>query len=152
MRRNDPIKAVREIRNLLADGRRNYLAMAHRVNDEKARTLLKEIGNGHDLLEHELERSTGGLRGTNKAPKATVYGTMERIWLTVRDVVNNTDELTVLADCEYQERSLMNRYVELLGSMSLDERIRAILMRQYGELEENVLRVRSIRAGMENLA
>lgn len=152
MRRNDPIKAVREIRNLLADGRRNYLAMAHRVNDEKARTLLKEIGNGHDLLEHELERSTGGLGVTNKAPKATVYGTMERIWLTVRDVVNNTDELTVLADCEYQERSLMNRYVELLGSMSLDERIRAILMRQYGELEENVFRVRSIRAGMENLA
>ncbi|MCO6482391.1 MAG: PA2169 family four-helix-bundle protein [Flavobacteriales bacterium] len=152
MRRNDPIKAVREIRNLLADGRRNYLAMAHRVNDEKARTLLKEIGNGHDLLEHELERSTGGLGGTNKATKATVYGTMERIWLTVRDVVNNTDELTVLADCEYQERNLMNRYVELLGSMSLDERIRAILMRQYGELEENVLRVRSIRAGMENLA
>lgn len=149
MHTEEQYKAVQEIHDLLADSRKNYKAAAHRSGDEHVKQLLLRISEERNVLERELAQDLLEHGPRDPIGDGTLGGTVQRVLLTFRDLINSTSEVNVLVECERQEGDLLGRYTHVLNSVDLNEGTRALLTRQYAELERNMHAITQTRESLE---
>lgn len=151
MHTEEQFKWLQEIHDLLADSRKTYNAIAHRVDDPQVKELLLRISSERANMESEVAQDLVQHDPTQKPGNGTVAGTVQRVMLTFRDILNDTNEVNVLVECERQDSALLGRYTEVLNTMDLNEASRATLARQYAELEQDLHQVIATREAMEDV-
>lgn len=151
MHTEEQYKWLQEIHDLLADSRKTYNAISHRVDDAHVKELLLRISSKRANMESEVAQDLVQHDPTEKLGNGTVAGTVQRVLLTFRDILNDTNEVNVLVECERQDSELLGRYTQVLNSMDLNEASRATLARQYAELEQDLHQVITTREAMEDV-
>lgn len=116
----DRLTAIRRIQDLLADSRKEYEAAAHRVHDERTKSLLQRIGSSRAALEGEFADDMQRLDPGAQAGDGTVGGTLHRVLLGARDAVNSTSDVNVLVECERLDADLLSQYDEVLSDHGPD--------------------------------
>ena len=149
MHTEEQFRSIQELHDLLADSRKNYKAIAHRVEDERVKQMLLRISSERAALETELAQDLVQHDPYDKPDNGTARGTIHRAMLTFRDILNNTDEVNELAECERQDSELLDRYTAVLNSMYLNEASRGTLAGQCAEVEKDLQHVTQTREGME---
>ena len=149
MHTEEQFKWLQEIHDLLADSRKNYNAIAQRVDDTQVKELLLRISSDRANMQNELAQDLVQHDPHNMPGDGTVGGTLHRVMLTFRDILNNTSEVNVLVECQRQDSELLGRYTEVLDSTDLNEASRATLARQYSEVQQHLEQVIRTREAME---
>lgn len=151
MHTDEQFRSIQEIHDLLADSRKDYKATAQRVDDQQVKQLLLRISSQRTALESELAQDLVQHDPRAKPGSGTMAGTIHRVALKFRDMLNNTSEVNVLVECERQELDLLRRYQKVLNSIDLNEASRATLARQYAEIERNLHEITETRQALESV-
>ena len=149
MHTEEQFKSIQEIHDLLIDSCKNYKATSQRVDDDRVKALLLQISSERTSMASELAQDLIQHDPHDKPSNGTVGGSIHRILLTFRDILNNTNEVNILVECERQDSELLGRYGEVLNTIDLIEASRATLTRQYSEVEKSLHQVTATREAME---
>ena len=141
--------AIQEIHDLLVDSCKSYKTTSQRVDDDRAKALLLQISSKRKTMASELAQDLMQHDPYDKPRHGTLGGSIHRILLTFRDILNNTNEVNILVECEGQDSELLGRYTKVLDTIDLNEATRGTLSRQYLDIEQTLHQVAASRGSME---
>src|SRR5688572_12923293 len=117
---------LKDICGLLIDSKLGYADTAKRADDPRLQELLDGISASRvaviTLLSGTLEQQGGA------APRSgTFKASLHRLWIAVRDVLSNTDDLNMVNECLRGESYLIGRVDEAMKDPALRPEVRAML-------------------------
>lgn len=132
-----------EVCELLIDSKLGYGDAARRANDPRLKRLLSDIGGSRigmiATVANTIERS-----GRYVPQSGTFKGTLHRVWMAVRDILSNTDDVNMVAECERGESYLIGKYDQTLKLPELPEDLRTLLRRQRVDLMSNLSAIQAV--------
>lgn len=149
MHTEEQFTSIQQIRDLLFDGRKQYEAIAQRIDGTDLSELLHQVGATREGMARELALDLVQHDPQDRGEGGTVGGALHRMLMTVRDLINNTSDVNLLVECQRQDEALLSRYAQVLDTVDLNEASRATLARQCAEVEAQVQRIVAAREQME---
>lgn len=150
MHSEEQYAVIQHIRELLNDSRKHAIAIAQRTEGIEVRQFLLDVAAERKAMAQELARDL--LQHDPRTGRTgTVAGSIRRVLLTVRDLINNTSEVNMLVTCERQDADLLSEYAEVLDSADLNESSRATLARQCTAVEAQLQRTVRMRRALETV-
>ena len=148
MHTDEQFASIQEIHDLPPIAGRTIRPLQKRGRSAGKQLLLSSVPN----VPHLRGIGTGPGNTTRVKPgSGTMAGTIHRVALKFRDMLNNTSEVNVLVECERQELDLLRRYQKVLNTIDLNEASRATLARQYAEIERNLHEITETRQALESV-
>lgn len=127
----------------MIDSKLGYGDTARRTDDPRLMDLLESIS--HDRIGKVSTLSnTLQDRGVKPPHSGTFKGTLHRVWIALRDVVSNTNDVNMVSECLRGESYLIGRIDEAMKDQEVEQDVKAILKVQREKLMENLDRIRSL--------
>jgi uncharacterized protein (TIGR02284 family) len=95
-------------------------------------------------LQAEVRRLGGDPEQTG-----SVAATLHRGWINLKSAMTGEDETAVLAECERGEDSAVSNYQSALATDDLPADVRAVIERQYVQVQEAHDRIRNLEHATE---
>jgi uncharacterized protein (TIGR02284 family) len=145
--------AISTLNNLIEtckDGQNGYQTAAEGVTNSELKTLfgtysLQRAGFAGEL-QNEVRRLGGDPENTG-----SVAATLHRGWINVKSAVTGADEAAIIAECERGEDSAVKNYKEAAGE-ELPADLKAIVEKQYAQVQEAHDRIRALKGGSGGVA
>ena len=134
---------LRDICELLIDSRLGYGDAAGRANDPRLHDLLAGIGETRLAMIANVSNRIGHM-GAPVPHNGTFKGTIHRAWMAIRDLLSNTHDVNMIAECHRGESYLIGKYDAALRDGALPEDVRTLLSGQRVELMANLMEIRSL--------
>lgn len=132
-----------ELCELLIDSKLGYGDASRRADDVRLKRLLANIGESRIAMiasvANAMERS-----GWKVPHNGTFRGTLHRVWMAVRDIISNTDDVNMISECERGESYLVGKYDQCINLAGSTEEIRSMLVGQRADLMANLMEIRSV--------
>ena len=141
---NDNVISV--LNNLIEtckDGQNGFQTAAEGVKRSEFKSLFYQYSQQRAQFAGELQTEVRRLGG--EAEKTgSIAATLHRGWINIKSAVTGEDENAVLAECERGEDSAVSNYKDALADANLPTDVRAIVERQYAEVQEAHDRIRNL--------
>jgi uncharacterized protein (TIGR02284 family) len=134
---------LQDLLQTLRDREQGYRTARDGVKDAQLRQLFDAYVQQSVRFERELETELRQ-RGDGREPGGTLAGAAFRGWMNVKAALTGHDEHAVLAECERGEDVAVEHYQRVLRHPLPDD-LRALVARQWSELEQAHTRIRSLR-------
>ena len=125
------------------DGQNGYQTAADGVRNSELKSLFYAYGQERAGFVGELQDEVRRLGG-DPENTGSVAATLHRGWINIKSAVTGEDEAAVLAECERGEDSAVSNYKDALADANLPTDVRAIIERQYAQVQEAHDRVRNL--------
>lgn len=149
MERNDAIKELNDLHELLADGRKGYHETARKVDHPQLAELLERLSRQRDSMQAEMARVIRRLRPDDRLQDGTVKGDLHRAWIDIRETLGTADNTNMLNECERGENYILQRYDEVIADHDVDASTRQLLNIHREQIRENLAMVKTLRKSME---
>ena len=147
---NDQVIAtLNELIETCRDGQEGFRTAAEGVTRSELKTLFHDIARQRALFVGELQTEVRRLGG-DPEKAGSVAATLHRGWINIKSAVTGEDETAVLAECERGEDSAVSNYKDALADVNLPADVRAIVERQYAQVQEAHDRVRNLERATES--
>lgn len=125
------------------DGQNGFQTASDGVKNSELKTLFANYAQQRAKFVGELQ---GEVRRLGGDPENTgsVAASLHRGWIDIKSTVTGSDDTATLSECERGEDSAVSNYKDALEE-DLPANIRAIVERQYAEVQEAHNRIRSLR-------
>ena len=140
------ISPLKELHELLGDGRRGYQEAASKMSTPSSAELLEAISEEHRCMQNDLAEALQhhGPRSI-KLDHSTLKGNLHRMWMNLRKATAGTDQ-SLLAECERGERFLLDRYSDLLQGTKPPATIVRLLREQMARIDEMLFTIQQLRS------
>ncbi len=136
-------KYLKGICELLIDSKLGYSDTARRADDPRLQDLLARIAESRVGMISVLSNTLEDL-GISPPVSGTFRGTLHRVWIAIRDVVSNTDDVNMVSECERGESYLIGRVDEALMDDSVRTEVKTLLRVKRQTMMDNLMRIRSM--------
>ena len=146
---NDNVISV--LNNLIEtckDGQNGFQTAAEGVTRSDVKSLFYQYSQQRAQFAGELQDEVRRLGG-DPTETGSVAATLHRGWIDIKSAVTGADENAVLAECERGEDSAVANYKDALADQSLPADVRAIVERQYAQVQEAHDRIRNLERATE---
>jgi uncharacterized protein (TIGR02284 family) len=143
----ETVDLLNDLLQTCRDREQGYRAARDGIKDETLRRLFDSYVQQSVRFARELETAIHE-RGEAREPGGTLAGAAFRGWMNVKAALTGGEERAVLAECERGEDVVVEHYQRALRH-PLPEDARAIIARQWSELEQAHTRIRSLRDAEE---
>ena len=125
------------------DGQNGFQTASDGVKNSELKTLFANYAQQRAKFVGELQ---GEVRRLGGDPENTgsVAASLHRGWIDIKSTVTGSDDTATLSECERGEDSAVSNYKDALEE-DLPANIRAIVERQFTEVQEAHNRIRSLR-------
>lgn len=138
---------LKDICELLIDSKLGYSETSKRTDDPRLMDLLNSISHDRigkiSTLSNKLED-----RGVKPPRSGTFKGTLHRVWIAMRDVILNTDDVNMVSECLKGEAYLVGRVDEALKHEEVDQEVKGLLKGQREMLMANLDHIQSLDLAM----
>jgi uncharacterized protein (TIGR02284 family) len=146
---NDNVISV--LNNLIEtckDGQNGFQTAAEGVKRSDVKSLFYQYSQQRAQFAGELQTEVRRLGG-DPEKAGSVAATLHRGWINIKSAVTGEDENAVLAECERGEDSAVSNYKDALADANLPADVRAIVERQYAQVQEAHDRIRNLERATE---
>lgn len=140
-------RVTKDLIETLKDGKEGFASAADRLADTEWSHLAPEFRRFADQRAQfaaELE-SLAASYGDDIDESGSIAGTAHRAWMAVKDTFSGSDPEGVLDAAEQGEDHAISEYQKALDSDDLSAELRAVVQRQFAEIQAAHNRVRSLR-------
>lgn len=134
---------LNEMCALLIDSKLGYMDAARRANDPRLKKLLANISDARlgmvATVSNLIDRT-----GARIPFKGTFKGSLHRVWMAVRDIISNTADVNMIAECERGESYLVGKYDEAVHHGGFSADLLSTISRQREELMSNIMQIRTL--------
>lgn len=134
---------LKEICELLIDSKLGYSDISMRTDDPRLTDLLSNIAKDRigkiSMVSNKLAD-----RDVQPPSSGTFKGTLHRVWIAVRDVLSNADDVNMISECLRGESFLIGRFDEALNDEGVGQEVKALLKDQREMLMANLDRIQSL--------
>jgi len=139
----DAISALNDLIETCHDGENGFRAAAEGLKSSQLQMLFSAYARQRSQFAVELQQEVRRLGGD--AEKAgSMAGGLHRIWANIKSVVSGGSEPEIVSEAERGEDQAVKSYREALGA-NLPENTRAIVARQFRQVQEAHDRIRSLQ-------
>jgi uncharacterized protein (TIGR02284 family) len=141
---NDNVISV--LNNLIAtckDGQNGFQTAAEGIKRSDIKSLFYQYSQQRAQFAGELQAEVLRLGG-DPEQTGSVAATLHRGWINIKSAVTGEDENAVLAECERGEDSAVANYKDALADANLPADARAVVERQYAQVQEAHDRIRNL--------
>ncbi|HYP02011.1 MAG TPA: PA2169 family four-helix-bundle protein [Pyrinomonadaceae bacterium] len=142
---NDEVISV--LNNLIEtckDGQNGFQTAAEGITRSDVKSLFYQYSQQRAQFAGELQDEVRRLGG-DPEQTGSVAATLHRGWINIKSAVTGADENAVLAECERGEDAAVSNYKDALAAdRNLPADVRAILERQYAQVQEAHDRIRNL--------
>jgi uncharacterized protein (TIGR02284 family) len=125
------------------DGQNGFQTASEGVKNSELKTLFANYSQQRAKFVGELQTEVRRLGG-DPENTGSVAATLHRGWIDIKSAVTGSDDTATLSECERGEDSAVSNYKDALEE-DLPANIRAIVERQFAEVQEAHNRIRSLR-------
>ena len=125
------------------DGQNGFQTAAEGVKRSDIKSLFYQYAQQRAKFAGELQAEVLRLGG-DPEKTGSVAATLHRGWINIKSAVTGEDENAVLAEAERGEDSAVASYKDALADANLPADVRAIVERQYAQVQEAHDRVRNL--------
>ena len=143
-------KYLKDICELLIDSKLGYSDTARRADDPRLQDLLGRIGESRVGMISVLSNTLEDL-GIRPPLSGTFKGTLHRIWIGLRDLISNTDDVNMVSECERGESYLIGRVDEALKDESVRAEVKTLLLAKRQVMMDNLMRIRSMNMAISEV-
>ena len=147
----DNDNAISVLNNLIEtckDGQDGFQTAAEGVKRSDIKSLFYQYSQQRAQFAGELQTEVRRLGG--EAEKTgSVAATLHRGWINMKSAVTGEDENAVLAECERGEDSAVSNYKDALADQNLPADVRAVVERQYAQVQDAHDRIRNLERATE---
>ena len=147
----DNDNAISVLNNLIEtckDGQNGFQTAAEGVTRSDIKSLFYQYSQQRAQFAGELQTEVTRLGG-DATTTGSVAATLHRGWINIKSAVTGEDENAVLAECERGEDSAVSNYKDALADTNLPSDVRAIVERQYAQVQEAHDRIRNLERATE---
>jgi uncharacterized protein (TIGR02284 family) len=144
MAENDNVISV--LNNLIEtckDGQNGFQTAAEGIARSEFKSLFYQYSQQRAQFAGELQAEVRRLGG-DPEQTGSVAATLHRGWINIKSAVTGEDVNAVLAECERGEDSAVSNYRDALADANLPTDVRAVIERQYAEVQEAHDRIRNL--------
>ena len=145
MDRNDEIKKMNDLHELLADSRKGYHEAAEKVDSPQLGQFLQRLSAQRDSMQTELAGEIRRFKNDDRLQDGTVKGTLHRAWMDIRDALGASDDINMLDECERGEKYLVERFDEVLNNADIAPTSKQLVSIQRQQVQENLAQVKGLR-------
>ncbi len=149
MDRNDEIKEMNDLHELMADSRKGYHEAAEKVRSPQLVQLFQRLSAQRDSMQTELASEIRRFKPDDRLQDGTVKGNLHRAWMDIREALGSSDDVNMLNECERGEKYLVQRFETVLKNPGIAPTSKHLLATQRQQLEENLAEVESLRETMK---
>ncbi|HJR08914.1 MAG TPA: PA2169 family four-helix-bundle protein [Pyrinomonadaceae bacterium] len=142
----DNDNAISVLNNLIEtckDGQNGFQTAAEGITRSDVKSLFYQYSQQRAQFAGELQNEVLRLGG-DPTETGSVAATLHRGWIDIKSAVTGADENAVLAECERGEDSAVSNYKDALADENLPSDVRAIVERQYAQVQEAHDRIRNL--------
>ncbi|HLL72679.1 MAG TPA: PA2169 family four-helix-bundle protein [Pyrinomonadaceae bacterium] len=146
---NDNVISV--LNNLIEtckDGQNGFQTAAEGVTRSDVKSLFYQYSQQRAQFAGELQNEVLRLGG-DPTETGSVAATLHRGWIDIKSAVTGADENAVLAECERGEDSAVSNYKDALADQNLPADVRAVVERQYAQVQDAHDRIRNLERATE---
>ena len=125
------------------DGQNGFQTASDGVKNSELTTLFANYSQQRAKFVGELQAEVRRLGG-DPENTVSVPATLHRGWIDIKSAVTGSDDTATLSECERGEDSAVSNYKDALEE-DLPANIRAIVERQYAQVQEAHNRIRALR-------
>jgi uncharacterized protein (TIGR02284 family) len=125
------------------DGQNGFQTAADGINRSELKSLFYQYSQQRAQFAGELQTEVRSLGG-DPEQAGSVAATLHRGWMNIKSAVTGEDENAVLAEAERGEDTAVAAYKDALADQNLPSDVRAIVERQYAQVQEAHDRVRNL--------
>ena len=144
---NETVSVLRTLIESCREGSEAYRNAAQRIEDVELQSLFTRYAEQREGFLTELNNEVTRL-GEEPGSMQTLTEALDNAWTSVRDAVTANDRESVVAECERGEDEAVSKYREALAS-PLPDPIRAVVARQYEDVQQAHDRIRAIERGAD---
>ncbi len=139
------IAPLRDLHELLGDGRRGYEEASERIKSPRLAASLLEFAEERRQMQNELAEVVHRLGpGKVNLASGTLKGMLHRSWIKLRDRFTRTDDLAVVCECERGERFLWDRYARIVDIVRSTPDVQRLLRHQMGRVDDTLSSIEQI--------
>ena len=138
------ISTINDLIETLKDGQEGFKQASEAVKDTNLKSLFSEYSLQRSKFAGELQAEARQMGEHDPEDSSSVSGSMHRAWINIKSAITSGDDHSILAECERGEDSAVKEYKEALEA-DLSSPIRAIVARQYSEVQSAHDRVKQLR-------
>lgn len=142
----DNDNAISVLNNLIEtckDGQNGFQTAAEGIQRSDIKSLFYQYSQQRAQFAGELQQEVRRLGG-DPEQSGSVAATLHRGWINIKSAVTGADENAVLAECERGEESAVSNYKDALADENLPTDVRAVVERQYAQVQEAHDRIRNL--------
>jgi uncharacterized protein (TIGR02284 family) len=142
----DNDKVISVLNNLIEtckDGQNGFQTAAEGVRRSDIKSLFYQYSQQRAQFAGELQNEVLRLGG-DPEQAGSVAASLHRGWMNIKSAVTGEDENAVLAEAERGEDAAVASYKDALADANLPSDVRAIVERQYAQVQEAHDRVRNL--------
>ncbi len=139
------------LNNLIAtckDGQDGFQTAAEGIKRSDIKSLFYQYAQQRAQFAGELQAEVRRLGG-DPEQTGSVAATLHRGWINLKSAMTGEDETAVLAECERGEDSAVSNYQSALATDDLPADVRAVIERQYVQVQEAHDRIRNLEHATE---
>lgn len=142
----DNDNAISVLNNLIEtckDGQNGFQTAAEGIKRSDIKSLFYQYSQQRAQFAGELQNEVLRLGG-DPEQSGSVAASLHRGWINIKSAVTGEDENAVLAEAERGEDTAVASYKDALADANLPADVRAIVERQYAQVQEAHDRVRNL--------
>ena len=152
MDRNDEIKKMNDLHELMGDSRKGYQEAAEKVDSPQLGQFLQRLSGQRDSMQTELAGEIRRFKTDDRLQDGTVKGNLHRAWMDIREALGASDDINMLDECERGEKYLVERFDEVLNNADISPTSKQLLSIQRQQVQENLTQVKGLRETLKAVA
>ena len=128
----------------LKDGQEGFEQAAESVKDPQLKSLFSEYSQQRARFAVELRSKAQSPDERESKMSGSAAGALHRGWINLKSAVTQSDDHSILAECERGEDSAVEEFRKALNN-GLSAPVQEIVSRQYAQIKEAHDRVKDLR-------
>ena len=132
---------VNDLIQTCKDGQQGFHDAADRIRDIELKALFHAYAIQRSQFAEELETASRESEDEDDRDSSIFSGPLHQGWVNLKAAIAGNNQQSILAECERGEDDAVSAYQRALETMDFSPKIRAIVERQFNEIQKTRERV-----------
>ena len=151
MNNDTSISSLKDLHELLGDGKKGYAEAAARVKTPNIAEFLGHLSQDRANMQRELALNIHRLRPPfEKLDNGTIKGNLHRAWMDIREAMARSEDGALLSECARGEGYLLKRYSSILEDTDTPAEVLHLLREQMTRIDVTLSTIEQLRSTVQH--
>ena len=153
MNNDTSISSLKDLHELLGDGKKGYAEAAERVKPPNIAEFLSHLSQDRAEMQRDLAMNIQRLQPAfEKLDSGTIKGNLHRAWMDIREAIARSEDGALLAECMRGEGYLLKRYSSILEDTDTPSEVLRLLREQMTRIDLTLSSIEQLRSTVQSNA